>query len=73
MIDAVAGVEQPELKRREHAHPDDRPAPDVRRRTVMLVDDALAIGSTMRAAAAALRKQEPARRSCPRLYAGDVR
>jgi putative phosphoribosyl transferase len=49
------------LERREHAYRDDRPAPDVRERTVILIDDGLATGSTMRAAAAALRKQEPAR------------
>jgi putative phosphoribosyl transferase len=38
-----------------------RPPPDVRARTVILVDDGLATGSTMRAAAAALRKQQPTR------------
>ena len=61
VIDAVAANEQRELERREHAYRDDRPAPDVRGKTVILVDDGLATGSTMRAAAAALRKQEPAR------------
>ena len=61
VIDAVAMDEQRELERRERAYRDDRPAPDVRGKTVILVDDGLATGSTMRAAAAALRKQEPAR------------
>jgi putative phosphoribosyl transferase len=61
VIDAVAGEEQRELERRERAYRDDRPAPDVRGKTVILVDDGLATGSTMRAAAAALRKQGPAR------------
>jgi predicted phosphoribosyltransferase len=61
VIDAVAADEQRELERRERAYRDDRPAPDVRGRTVILVDDGLATGSTMRAAAAALRKQGPAR------------
>ena len=61
MIDAVAAREQGELERRERAYRDERPAPDVRGRTVILVDDGLATGSTMRAAALALRQQGPAR------------
>lgn len=60
VIDAVAADEQHELERRERAYRDDRPAPEVRGRTAILVDDGLATGSTMRAAAAALRKQGPA-------------
>jgi predicted phosphoribosyltransferase len=60
-IDAVAGQQQRELERRERAYRDDRPAPEVRDKTVILVDDGLATGSTMRAAAAALRQQQPAR------------
>ncbi len=60
-IDAVAAEEQRELERREHEYRDDRPAPAVRGRTVILVDDGLATGSTMRAAVAALRRQHPAR------------
>ena len=61
VIDAVAAREEKELTRRERAYRGVRPAPDVRGRTVILVDDGLATGSTMRAAAAALRKQQPAR------------
>jgi putative phosphoribosyl transferase len=61
VIDAVAEKERRELLRRERDYRDDRPPPDVRGRTVLLVDDGLATGSTMRAAAAALRKLRPAR------------
>jgi putative phosphoribosyl transferase len=61
VIDAVAADEERELERRERLYRDNRPPPDVRARTVILVDDGLATGSTMRAAAAALLKQQPAR------------
>jgi putative phosphoribosyl transferase len=60
-IDAVTATQQEELERREHAYRGDRPPLDVRDRTVILVDDGLATGSTMRAAVAALRRQQPAR------------
>jgi predicted phosphoribosyltransferase len=61
VIDAVAEREQEELERRAREYRGDRPPPDVRGRTVILVDDGLATGSSMRAAAAALREQQPAR------------
>jgi putative phosphoribosyl transferase len=61
VLDAVAAREQAELERRARAYRGDRPPPDVRGRTVVLVDDGLATGSTMRAAAAALRRLGPAR------------
>jgi predicted phosphoribosyltransferase len=61
VIDAVAAQEQQELKRRERLYRGDRPTPDVRGKIVILVDDGLATGSTMRAAVAALRKQSPQR------------
>src|SRR5262245_29108103 len=61
VIDMVAAEELQELERRERAYRDGRPAPDVRGRTVILVDDGLATGSTMRAAVAALHQRGPAR------------
>jgi putative phosphoribosyl transferase len=61
VIDAVAAREQRELERREHLYRDDLPPPDVNGYIVILVDDGLATGSTMRAAAEALRQQHPAR------------
>src|SRR6267378_3153820 len=50
VIDAVAAQEQQELARRERLYRGGRPSPDVRGRTVILVDDGLATGATMRAA-----------------------
>ena len=61
VIDAVAADELRELERRERAYRGDRPEPDVQSKTVILIDDGLATGSTMRAAAAALRQKNPAR------------
>src|SRR4030081_2938620 len=61
MIDAVAARERQELARRERLYRGGRPPPDVRGRTVILVDDGLATGATMHAAIQALRQQNPAR------------
>ena len=61
VIESVAALEQRELERRERDYRGGRPAPDVRGRTVILVDDGLATGSTMRAAIAALRQRGAAR------------
>lgn len=61
VIDTIAENELRELERRERAYRDDRPPPNVQNRNVILIDDGLATGSTMRAAAAALRKQHPKR------------
>lgn len=61
VIDAIAAVEQRELERRQRAYRDDRPPPDVKDHIVILIDDGLATGSTMRAAAASLRLQKPGR------------
>lgn len=60
-IDAVARKEQQELERRELLYRGDSPPCEVRGRTVILVDDGLATGSTMRAAIGALKKLEPGR------------
>jgi predicted phosphoribosyltransferase len=61
VIDAVAAWQGQELARRERLYRGERPPPDVRGRTVILVDDGLATGATMRAALAALRQQGPPR------------
>src|ERR1043166_771870 len=59
VIDAVAEMELGELERRERAYRGNRPEPDVRGKIVILIDDGLATGSTMRAAAKALPQQDP--------------
>ncbi len=58
-IDAVARRERLELGRRDRLYRGDRPIPDLRNRTVILIDDGIATGSTLRAAIAALRKLQP--------------
>jgi putative phosphoribosyl transferase len=55
VIATVAAAEAQELERRERIYREGRLFPEVRGRSVILVDDGLATGSTMRAAAAALR------------------
>ena len=56
----VLGRERLELERRERAYRDGRPVVDVRGRTVIVVDDGLATGASMRAAVMALRQRGPA-------------
>jgi putative phosphoribosyl transferase len=60
-IDRVAAEEQWELERREREYRGGQPPLDLRGKTVILVDDGLATGSTMRAAVAAVRKLGPDR------------
>jgi putative phosphoribosyl transferase len=61
IIDAVAGYEQRELERQQRAYRGDVPFPNLAGRTVVIVDDGLATGSTMRAAVRALRRSTPGR------------
>jgi putative phosphoribosyl transferase len=60
-ISGVIDLERAELQRRESIYRADRAAPEIRGRTVILVDDGMATGATMRAAARALSEQHPAR------------
>jgi predicted phosphoribosyltransferase len=59
-IERVTWAEKQELGRREHAYRRDRPPLEVRGLTVILVDDGIATGSSMRAAIRALRQMHPA-------------
>lgn len=61
VIEAVAREEQAELERRERAYREGAAPPDLRGRTVLLVDDGLATGSTMKAAVQALQAHGPGR------------
>ncbi len=60
-VAARIAEERLELSRREAAYRDDRPPLEVQGRTLILIDDGLATGSTMRAAVTALRRKNPAR------------
>jgi len=61
VIHAAAVRERRELQRRERAYRGDRPVPRIRDRVVILVDDGIATGATMRAAIESIQRQEPAR------------
>jgi putative phosphoribosyl transferase len=58
VIEAVAAAEQRELERRERQYRGSRVAAEVRGKVVIVVDDGLATGATMRAAVLALRQRE---------------
>ncbi len=61
VIDEVAAEELAEVKRRERAYRGNQPTPVVSGRVLIVVDDGLATGATMRAAIKALRLQQPER------------
>lgn len=58
-IERVADREKQELERRDRVYRGNRPYPQIRDRTIVLVDDGVATGATMRAAINALRQQQP--------------
>lgn len=60
-VEQVTRREQAELDRRQKQYRGDRPLPDIAGHTVILVDDGLATGSSMRVAVAALREEHPGR------------
>lgn len=60
-IETVVKMEEKELERREKVYRENRPRLDIKSRTVIIVDDGLATGATMRAAVAALHKQHPSK------------
>ena len=61
VINIVVRREMEELKRREHTYRGNRSAPDVQNHTVILIDDGLATGASMRAAVIGVRARHPAR------------
>jgi putative phosphoribosyl transferase len=61
VLDEVTAKEQLELERRERLYRGERSAPVIRDRVVIVIDDGLATGSTMKAAIAALRQERPSR------------
>jgi predicted phosphoribosyltransferase len=60
-IDSVIAAERAEIDRRERVYRDDRPPPEIAGHTVILVDDGLATGASMRAAVQAVRARGPMR------------
>jgi predicted phosphoribosyltransferase len=61
VIDALTREEQQEVAQREQRYRGEQSTPEIAGHTVILVDDGLATGATMRAAVAAVRQQQPAR------------
>jgi putative phosphoribosyl transferase len=61
MLDEATALQRLELDRRERLYRGGRPAPELRGRTVILIDDGIATGATVRAAISVVRAQHPAR------------
>ncbi len=61
VVDSVAALETEELQRRNRLYRDGKPPPNASGHTVILVDDGLATGASMRAAVTAIRRQAPRR------------
>ncbi len=59
-IARVVALEEKELERRDRAYRGDRPFPNLQERAIVLVDDGIATGATLRAAIATLKQQKPA-------------
>ncbi|WP_066383369.1 MULTISPECIES: phosphoribosyltransferase [unclassified Anabaena] len=59
IIDAVAARETHELQRRNQLYRGDRPLPNITNRTIILIDDGIATGATIRAAIATIKQQQP--------------
>lgn len=59
IIERVAQQEQQELERRDRAYRGNKTPPTIKERTIILVDDGIATGSTLQAAIAALKQQQP--------------
>jgi predicted phosphoribosyltransferase len=60
IVERVARQEEQELRRRDHVYREGHPPFDAKGKTVILVDDGIATGATIRVAAKALRRQHPA-------------
>jgi putative phosphoribosyl transferase len=58
-IDEVAARELRELQRRDHIYRGQRPPPNLQHQTIILVDDGIATGSTIRAAIAVIKQEQP--------------
>ncbi len=61
VVEDIVAAESKELERRENLYRGNRPYPDLRDRNVIVVDDGMATGATMRAAAEAVRSRNPAK------------
>jgi len=60
-IAKVVATEQQELERRDHLYRGTRPVPDLTHRTIIIIDDGIATGSTLKAALSTIKQQQPER------------